>query len=1080
MAEFKYYIEQLELESLTQSSKITKEDQALIGTFEVLNLFTPNDSNVELSVYGVDNTLLEYIPTFKDYTLSLNAQSAGKSGASILTIDPESDIKKLGYDTGDIRLLYRFTNNLFSEAQIGGKFFIESVSPDSTEIRAITTELTNEQVINYVDKIKSDLTSKNHFSEFQVNFGEGVIGVGLNIDYEIVEGNAAVVIKLYEPIEVSIKDTFTVEETVSDSLLYEISATVVEEELKVPYLKGPNFNIDFSNDNNQPTEFLNYNQLFSYPVSNSYFELHSLFNDKGSQIAIDHSGLSNFVHYSSAEERLRNFHYKLQLIESYQNSIESLNDAAALPSGSQSTYLTSDTGSKTYYEDLIKGLVNNFDHYDRYLYFESSSTAWPKSTTKKPHLNLSTSHPSASGWFTNNIEVANNYDTSNFDILINTIPTFIREDSNNEPYLMFIHMIAHHFDNLWVYFKAVSDKYDSDHRLNFGISKDLVRDAIESFGIKLYNSNQNIDNLFAMFVGETPSTGSERIVSTSLATSASFNSGSTALEHLQPVAKNDYEREVYKRIYHNLSLLTKTKGTERGLRALINCFGIPRDILSIKTFGGNRVEQEKFFGPEYFSTSSMYFTGSETFISGSEKLRLDNTGSITSGSTLSRYTSIVKSEKKYTDDLPHIEVGFNISRGTDEFIDLKISSSFNIDDYIGDPRIRYQEGYPELTAMGEGIVNDSYNWDDIVDNWEKADFRWNDVLAYSKTPKGFIRLLNFFDSSLFRLIKDFVPARAKVDTGVIIKSHKLARSKAKQVQVTWEDVTKSGSISIGSATGSHGGSFNEKERYNYTTNYTASIVSPIGLVPRNVTDESPMFTGEFSGSLLISTDGEVTKNNTFKKINQPLLTYQITALNLSVPLPPGCLVSLTGSYQGEYIQLFSSGSGTVSVTYPTLVVNTSSSINYTVNFDNYEFVSVNGTTGYGNIFRGWYSDTSGSTLVTDNQDLTIYYIDESSFGNKYYAHFEDTLYYVSASGPGQVDITYPGTGTIIPGTPLEFEHDFETYSTYTLEATAIYPNNFDGWFNVASGGSAISTSTTLTVNKAFTETYGRTIYGRFS
>ena len=166
----------------------------------------------------------------------------------------------------------------------------------------------------------------------------------------------------------------------------------------------------------------------------------------------------------------------------------------------------------------------------------------------------------------------------------------------------------------------------------------------------------------------------------------------------------------------------------------------------------------------------MYITGSETFHSASHKLRNDNTGSIVTGSTLSRYTSIIKPEKKYTDDLPHIEVGFNISRGTDEFIDLKVSSSFNMDDYIGDPRERYSEGYPELTMLGEGIVNDAYNWEDIQKNWEAADFRWNDVIAHSKTPRGLIRLLNFFDSSIFRLIKDFVPARAKVDTGVITVS----------------------------------------------------------------------------------------------------------------------------------------------------------------------------------------------------------------------------------------------------------------------------------------------------------------------
>ena len=334
MAEFKYNIEQLELESLKQSSKITVEEKSLIGTFQINNSFTPVDSNVELSIYGVDNTLLEYIPNFKDFSFSLNAQSAGKSGASIITLNPEADVKKLGYDTGDVRLLYRFTDNLFSESQIGGNLFVESISPDGTEIRALSTELTDEQLSKYANKVKENLATLNHFSEFNLNFGNGKIATGLNIDTEATTSGLAVVFKLYEPVDLQIKELFKVEQSISDDLLYEITTTLVEDTLKVPYLKGPNFGVEYTTENNQPTEFLNYNELFSYPVSNSYFELYSLFNEKSSQIAIDHSSFENFIHYSSAEERLRNFQYKLQLIESYENTIEDLNQASSLPSGS--------------------------------------------------------------------------------------------------------------------------------------------------------------------------------------------------------------------------------------------------------------------------------------------------------------------------------------------------------------------------------------------------------------------------------------------------------------------------------------------------------------------------------------------------------------------------------------------------------------------------------------------------------------------------------------------------------------------------------------------------------------------------
>ena len=49
---------------------------------------------------------------------------------------------------------------------------------------------------------------------------------------------------------------------------------------------------------------------------------------------------------------------------------------------------------------------------------------------------------------------------------------------------------------------------------------------------------------------------------------------------------DDVNKELYKRLYHNLPYLLKTKGTIPGLRTLINCYGIPDSILRISEFGG--------------------------------------------------------------------------------------------------------------------------------------------------------------------------------------------------------------------------------------------------------------------------------------------------------------------------------------------------------------------------------------------------------------------------------------------------------------------------------------------------------------
>lgn len=974
MAEYLYEISELDPKTLSSVKELNEKDRELLNSYEVKNYFKATQANVKLDFISLDDDIIATENYYRDYTILSTGESANQKGASVITIDPEADIKKYGFDGGDIRLYYSFTNNLFSDSQVGGEFFIESISSDRTEIRALATDLTDEQVSNYSSTIIKAFNEVPYFSEFKVSFPDSADLIGVNITTERIPKGLAIVVKLYEPAPVNIakKSIFTVNEIVSDDLLLEVRGIPVLEEVKVPYIKGPNFNIELSDKNTNATEFLNFNELFSYPVSNSYFELNSLFNEKSAQIAIDHTDFKDFIHFSSVEERLRNFKYKLDLIQSYEDLKE------LKTSISSSNYEVGVSGSREYYDNLITGIVNNFDHYDRFLYYESSSKSWPKSTTKKPHLNLRSTEPEAEAWFETIITSASNFDNSNFDILTNTIPTFIREDSNNEPFLMFIHMIAQHFDNIWIYFKAVSDKYDTDHRMNFGVSKDIVRSAVESFGINLYNSNQNIDNLFATFIGQTPDTGSEIITTMSIATSPLYNSGSTALEHLQPVAKLDYEKEIYKRIYHNLPYLVKTKGTERGLRALINCFGITPEILSIKTFGGVQLDTARYFGPEYYTTSS-----SET------KIRLDNTGSIIEGSTLSKYTSIVKEDKKYTDDLHQIEIGFNISRGTDEFIDLKTSGSFDIDDYIGDPRNKYEREYPRLKKIAEDIVNGSYFWEDIQTEWEQANWRWDDHLEYSRSPKAFVRLLNFFDSALFKIIKDFTPARSKVDTGIIIKGHKLYRNKIKQVEVSYTEEVNSGSISIGSITGSQGGTFERSGSLGYTTNYVRHFESPLGIVRNDVTDESPQYTGEFSGSLIISTDGEVGKKNPFINLSQPQLTFDITVFNLSLPPPPACVIALTAEFQGEYYEFSTSGSGqgTVTLTYPE-TIGGESSFTYTHNFNDYPFFSVQaeGVYGYYGSFLGWYD--SNDVLITTSSVMTIYKVDEDDLeGYRYYAKF---------------------------------------------------------------------------------------------
>ena len=959
MNKIRYDITQITSGSIYPENLLDNNQSKVVDSFEINSKFTSNKNFVRLEICSLDNIPVVIDTDFIDYSLLNNAQSAGASGASVVTVDPVKDIKSNSLEGSDLILKYRFLDNLFTTGKTGGNLFVKQISPDRKELKLLSKDLTDEEINNYASSYSKEIAKSNTFNEFYLVAGETFINL-LNIKAE----NNSVIVKLNSalPSNINVNTLVNVLEEISNPQVFECISEVVQEKEKLKRLKGPNFSLEVNDKLTNTTEFLNYNELFSYPVSSSYYELYSLFNEKSAQIAIDHTDYKDFIHFSSAEERLRNFKYKLDLLHSYEDSSYS-----ASLSGLN---LPGISGSTTYYDNLIQGVVNNFDHYDRYLYYESSSYSWPKLTSTRPYSTQKSTTSESVSWYSKQLNSASNYDVSNFDLLTNTIPTYIREDSNNEPYLMFVHMIAQHFDNLWIYFKAVSDKYDADNRLNFGVSKDLVKDAIESFGIKLYDSNASLENLFSSYLGEAYNTGSEYITSTIVAASGSNS-------HLQPIPKDSYQKEVYKRIYHNLPFLIKTKGTQRGLRALINCYGIPDNILDIRTSPGVKPGTDDFFGPTPFLSQSKV------------AIRLDNTGSIVTGSALSAFSTVVNKNNTYSNDSHEVHVGFNINSDTNKVIRNRTTGSFNIDNYIGDPRIESDARYDSLNIVSKKILEEDITWEDMTSAWEDSNFNWNDDLAFNRSPNGFVRLLKFFDNSLFKQIKDFLPARTVTATGLIIEPHVLNRSKITAPSVSFTNDIYSSSISISTVTGSDGGSFPYAAKQTYTTDYSSSIVSPLGRVKRDVTGEEVRITGEYSGSFLIVQDGELNKSNNLKKSAQPLITMDLTALFQSDPIPPSCTISLQAEYLGDYYRILSAGtgSGDISQTYPS-AIGATGSLGLVHDYDTFEFFTLQATATYPYTFDGWYTGSSGAgSLITTSSTLTVDRLDESVHGNVYYARF---------------------------------------------------------------------------------------------
>ena len=561
MSKIEYNVFEIEPNGLSGFRSLTNEDTSLLTSANITKTFKPNDNFVELSYFTLSDVRLQTIPSYTNYSILSGDTQQGNVGNSEIGIDVQQDYIAYGNDGTEVKALYNFLDYTYSDNLNPQDFYIESISPDRTEVRLVSINLGGSDVLETTDKIISQFNNNTYSPDFYLYFGNNIFYSIINVGTEQFRDTTAVILKLYKPLPstVNLKVRVNVVEKVSDSIAFEINTTTTQDAPIIPTLRGANFSVELDTQSTEPSQYYNYDELFSFPTTNTYREINSLFNEKGAELGVNYSDFSNFINYSSAEERIRNFKYKLDLIESYQSNLDILTSATYTGEGI--------TGSREYYENLIKGVVDNLDHYERHLYYSNSTSAWPKSNSTKPFINQSSSTTEATDWYNAELQSAILYDAQNVDILTNTIPTYLREDPANQPYELFIHMIAQHFDNLWLYTDSVSKKYDADNRLDRGVSKDLVEELLKNFGVKLYTSNKSAEDLFKYFTVNSYDTEDE------------YLPDGIIKSNEEQLSQNDYQKEIYKRIYHNLPLLTKSKGTERGLRALVNCFGIPSETI---------------------------------------------------------------------------------------------------------------------------------------------------------------------------------------------------------------------------------------------------------------------------------------------------------------------------------------------------------------------------------------------------------------------------------------------------------------------------------------------------------------------
>jgi hypothetical protein len=615
---------QVSTQDLT-TQEYTGQDTNLISTFDV-NTSLSSSSYTEYFIYDLNQNLIQSDYNFSQYSVQNDGQSAGNNNLSQIIISPEETLITNGFDQGSYITYFNFLNkNIGSDIE---QLYITEISSDRTEIRLDSMVLSNLDIFEKTNEFVQFRETSEYFVDFYLNFGDNQLLIANNIALDSQDpNNYTILVKLYEPLplDLDLNSTLWVVTSIEESIAYQVNfedtPIVIQDTTSI---QGPNFNIGIKDQVNNSTLDMSYVDLITTSLTGSTNQLNSLLEEKEIDINVDYTNFSDFIHFSSAQTRLENFYYKASLIEEYSSSIATINSQIT---GSTSSSI-SVSGSVALYESKINNIITNFDGYDYYLYYSSGSWAWPKTTTEPPYQLASTGSAAVLSWFGNTNEYsplyggiilsASLFDNTNKDNLLFSIPEYLREDSANQPYELFIDMVAQHFDNIWIYYKDVTNKYTADNRLEAGISKDIVADAIRDFGIKLYQNNFSNNDLFTAFLGLTPDGALFPFpnITSSLPTPSGYEYVNTFIS-----ASNDYiplddvNKSLYKRIYHNLPYLLKSKGTIPGLRALITSYGIPDTILRINEFGGkDKVNSNDWdYWQEEFNYS--YYSSGNNFIS---------------------------------------------------------------------------------------------------------------------------------------------------------------------------------------------------------------------------------------------------------------------------------------------------------------------------------------------------------------------------------------------------------------------------------------------------------------------------------
>jgi hypothetical protein len=488
------------------------------------------------------------------------------------------------------------------------------VTVGAVEVEIQTYELPLTNAILSASKNLIELKTLQFFDEDReyktvLNFGEG--NQYLVESWRTVSSDSASVqLKLLKSLDTNIEDYSLgyISRDLANTVVDILNIQLPPEEDLTPFLRPRNLDVGKFSTNKQSINNATLTTLGMLSGSVGVVSASSVSYDdrvfnrwytsdfNSSELNINFTDYSNFVNFGSAQGRLDAFRQKLITIDSlYGNPSVSSSDA-----GQRSLAIE------------IENVKRNFDPYEQFLYFNTSSIAYSASSyyiDDGIEYNISASWPKQQNglpfgpsstigynWYLTQSLIAQRFDNNNPNYLIKHIPSYLQEDQNSEEFLRFVGMFGHMMDNVKIYVDQLPYIYSTNPDPFEELTMDQVYEVARSFGLDLPNA-YSLENLQSFISSNYDGTGTRALVA-----------------------------ETWKRFLHSAIYLKKIKGTRNSFDALLNTYGINSPLVQIK--------ESAYPGDDNFIKSDELVYGLRFTSASNNNIRIPFVSSSISASTL--------------------------------------------------------------------------------------------------------------------------------------------------------------------------------------------------------------------------------------------------------------------------------------------------------------------------------------------------------------------------------------------------------------------------------------------------------------